>query len=472
MMPIDLRFTAAVFGFAPSDPVGKDETMDTPGTQAKARLERGRALRDTTPRSSHAVWTPKGSRDPLALLELASKGRLQDLVPLRNTRMVESAFTFFRGSAIVMAADLADSPVTGLRVQACGDAHCLNFGGFATPERNLIFDVNDFDETLPGPWEWDLKRLVTSMVLAGRSLGLKKRESMSAAVTAAQAYRMRMRELAFMPALDVFYQKLDATKILDAARSAGVRRRRGRIADDAATTSVRAAVEKFTDIVDGERRFIDDPPILFHSSKTEQHGFEVEEIIAQYAQTLAPDVRVLFDRYRLIDHAIKVVGVGSVGTRCAVALFSADDDDSMILQIKEARPSVLEPYVGKSAYGNQGERVVRGQRLMQSASDALLGWASSGEHDFYVRQFKDMKASANFADADIYQLREYARYCAVALAGAHARSGEDDAIAGYIGKSDVFDRAIVEFAMTYADQAEADHAQFVAAIATGEVEAA
>ena len=445
--------------------------METPGARARAHLEHGRALRENFPRSSHADWTPQLDRDPLAMLETAAKGRLPHLVPLRNSRMVESPFTFFRGSAVIMAADLAKTPVSGLRVQACGDAHCLNFGGFATPERNLIFDVNDFDETLPGPWEWDVKRLATSMVLAARQLGLKKRESATAAVAAVAAYRERMRELAFMPALDVFYQKLDAAKILDAARSTAVRRRRGRIADNAATTSVRAAVEKLTEIVAGKRRFIEDPPLLVHSNVTERSGFHVEEILVAYAQTLDPDVRVLFDRYELIDQAIKVVGVGSVGTRCAIALMSADDNDSMILQIKEAGPSVLEAYLSKSEYENHGERVVRGQRFMQSASDALLGWASSGEHDFYVRQFKDMKVSAKLDGADIYQLREYASYCAYALASAHARSGEDDAIAGYIGKGDTFDRAIVTFAMNYADQAEADHAQFVAAIATGKVKA-
>ncbi|GAC1416956.1 MAG: DUF2252 domain-containing protein [Candidatus Velthaea sp.] len=445
----------------------------TSDTVTQELMAEGKARRADVPRSSHGEWVPSENRAcPVELIDASARGRLQGLVPLRNTRMVETPFTFFRGSAIVMAADLASTPVSGLNVQSCGDAHCLNFGGFATPERNLIFDLNDFDETLPGPWEWDLKRLVTSVVLAGRQNKFKERDSRVAALAALQSYRTRLADLASQPALNVWYARLNATEILDSARSAASRRRRNTIAGEAATASVAAAVEKFTELVDGVRRFKEDPPILFHSTATDHHGFDVEHIFKEYAHTLPRDVRVLFERYTLIDHAIKVVGVGSVGTRCAVGLFEARKGDSLILQVKQATPSVLEPYLQKSPFENQGERVVQGQRLMQAASDVFLGWAKSGDHDFYIRQFKDMKASADLEAADAYDLREYAHYCAWALAAGHARSGDAAAISGYIGKSDVFDKAILKFACAYADQAELDHATFVKAIEKGVLKAA
>ncbi len=430
------------------------------------RVSEGKRLRSKVPRASHGAWTPPAGRDPLALLAAAEADRLQRLLPLKNERMEETPFTFFRGSATVMAADLAHTPVTGLMVQAGGDAHCLNFGGFATPERNLIFDLNDFDETLPGPWEWDLKRLVTSLLLAGRQNGFKERASKIAVLAAAEGYRVAMNVLATMPALDIFYARLDAEKILDAARDAAVRVRRNRIADEAATASVRAAVDQFTELVGGERRFREEPPVLFHSAETEHTGFDIETIFARYVDTLGVDVRTLYERYALIDHAIKVVGVGSVGTRCGVGLFAAADDDMLILQVKEARASVLEPYLGKSAYANQGERVVRGQRLMQAASDVFLGWSSSGDHDFYIRQFKDMKASADLAAADQYQLREYAHWCGRALATAHARSGDPAKLAGYIGRRTTLDRALLAFALAYAEQVEQDHAAFKASLSS------
>ena len=434
------------------------------------RLEYGKNLRTGVPRSSHAQWEASADRIPAKrLIDAHSKGRLGGLVPLRNARIAETPFTFFRGSAVVMAADLARTPATGIIVQACGDAHCLNFGGFATPERNLIFDLNDFDETLPGPWEWDLKRLSTSIVLAGRERGFKKRDIAIATLAALQAYRTRIRDLASEPVLNVWYSRLDARHILDEARSENERRRRGTIAGEAATASIANAVAKFTEVVDGQRRFKDDPPTLFHSPITERTGFDMEEIFATYRDSLRDDVKTLFDRYTMIDNAIKVVGVGSVGTRCAIALFHSHDDDAIILQVKQALPSVLAPYVSPVKFSNQGERVIHGQRLLQSASDVLLGWASSGGHDFYVRQFKDMKASADLDAADKNDLREYARYCAWALAAGHSRSADAAAIAGYIGRSDVFDRAMLDFSVAYADQAERDHGEFVAAIEQSEL---
>jgi uncharacterized protein (DUF2252 family) len=432
-------------------------------TNAHTRAAAGKALRTSVPRESHAAYDLAWpGRDPLALLDAVAQNRLAYLVPLRDERMAGTAFTYFRGAAVVMAADLAHTPATGLRVQACGDAHCLNFGGFASPERNLLFDVNDFDETLPGPWEWDLKRLITSIVIAGRDNALRKRDIRNAALVTAEAYRTRMAGLAALPALDVWYTRLDAAKILDDAKTYTAKRQRSKIADQVATDSIHDAVAKLTVGTGMERRFKDDPPRLFHSTETDRNGFDIEQILTEYTTTLTPEMQFLLSRYSVIDSAIKVVGVGSVGTRCAIVLIAADDHDPMLIQVKEATPSVLEGYLEPSTFSNHGERVVRGQRLMQTASDAFLGWASSGKNDFYVRQFKDMKTSANLTDVDAGQLAVYGRYCAFALAAAHARSGDAAAIAGYLGSSDAMDRAVLTFAEAYADQNALDHAFFSA----------
>jgi uncharacterized protein (DUF2252 family) len=434
-------------------------------TSARARGAAGKALRTRVSRESHAEFSPAAyARDPPALLDASAQSRLRYLVPLRDERMADTAFTYFRGAAVVMAADLAHTPSTGLRVQACGDAHCLNFGGFASPERNLLFDVNDFDETLPGPWEWDLKRLVTSIVIAGRDNGLRKRDIRAAALATTNAYRTRISRLAALPAIDVWYARLDATDILAEARTFAQRKQRSKIAEQVATDSIRDSVEKLTTGLGTARRFNDDPPRLFHSSETDRSGFDVEQILAAYVLTLTPEMQFLLGRYTMIDHAVKVVGVGSVGTRCAIVLLIADDHDPLLLQVKEALPSVLEGYLEPSDYANHGERVVRGQRLMQTASDAFLGWARSETHDFYVRQFKDMKSSANLDNVDGDQLCVYGRYCAFALAAGHARSGDAAGIAGYIGGSDTLDRALNEFADAYADQNAHDHAVFSARV--------
>lgn len=396
------------------------------------------------------------------MLETLAKKRLPYLVPLRDERIAETPFTFFRGTAVVMASDLARTPSTGITVQACGDAHCLNFGGFASPERNLLFDVNDFDETLRAPWEWDLKRLVTSIVIASRDNGHRPGQARAAAGATAAAYRHHMRTLATLPALDVWYARLDATEILYEAKTIAAKRRRRTIAEQVATGTIHAAVEKLTTGTGRRRRFRDEPPALFHSPATEHTGFDVEEIFVEYRRTLSHDMQHLFDRYTPVDHAIKVVGVGSVGTRCAIALLNADDHDPILLQVKEALPSVLEPYTAASPYGHHGERVVRGQKLMQTASDAFLGWASSGSRDFYVRQFKDMKSSADLEGVAPDELRIYGRFCAFALAAGHARSGDAAGIAGYLGNGQTMDRALVAFAEAYADQNERDHASFAA----------
>jgi uncharacterized protein (DUF2252 family) len=432
-------------------------------TLARERAAAGKLLRKDVPREAHGHYEPASGRpDPLEMLDALAKRRLPFLIPLRDERIAETPFTYFRGTSIVMACDLANTPKTGLTVQACGDAHCLNFGGFASPERNLLFDVNDFDETLPGPWEWDVKRLVTSILIAGRDGGHTGDEARAAASATAAAYRLHMRTLATLPALDVWYARLDATKILDEAKTIAAKRRRRKIGEQVATETIHATVEKLTSGTGFARRFIEDPPKLFHSSATEEKGFDVDAILTDYRTTLSPDMQHLLSRYRQVDHAMKVVGVGSVGTRCAIALFVADDHDPLLLQVKEALPSVLEGYVAPSAYATHGERVVRGQRLMQAASDAFLGWASSGKHDFYVRQFKDMKASADLDGVGPGELRVYGRFCAYALAAAHARSGDAAAIAGYLGAGKAMDRALVEFAEAYADQNEADYVHFSA----------
>jgi len=435
-------------------------------TAAQRNAALGKGLRAKVPRAAHGAWFPASDRvDPLTLINRTAAGRLAYLLPVRYERMGENAFTFFRGTAVVMAADLAATPATGLLVQTAGDAHCLNFGGFATPERNVIFDLNDFDETLPGPWEWDIKRLATSIALAGRNAGIRARDTDTATLATLGAYRARMAALAAMPALDVWYSRLDAAKILDAAAEPDVRRRHDRIIEHAATEPIRSLVDKLTEVVDDTWRFREDPPRLFHSAETDRAGFDIEAILKAYTASLPAEIAHLYTRYHLVDHAIKVVGVGSVGTRCGIALLAADDHDPLLLQVKEAVPSVLAAHLPPSLYPNNGERVVRGQRLIQHASDLFLGWASSGERNFYIRQFKDFKASANLDDVDAAGLRAYGQVCSYALAAGHARSGNAAAIAGYLGKSDIFDRALVTFANTYADQAERDFAAFGAALA-------
>ncbi len=338
------------------------------------RLADGKALRDTVPRRSHAGWKrPAKRRDPIDILKASNRDRLPELVPVRYGRMLRSPFTFLRGSAGLMAYDLATTPTTGIRVQACGDCHLLNFGLFATPERNLIFDINDFDETLPAPWEWDVKRLAVSFVVAARDNHLTDRQAQAAAVECVRAYRVRLRECSTMSPLDVWYDRLDAQTIIDMAPNAKIRKFREQIVAQAQQRIGDYLYPKISGEVGGRRRLIDQPPVLFHVSAK---GFEsnVHEALAAYRSSLPDERRVLFDRYRLEDIAIKAVGIGSVGTRCFVGLFFSAENHPLLLQFKEACPSVLEPYAGKSVYENQGQRVVTGQRLMQSASDIFLGW--------------------------------------------------------------------------------------------------
>ena len=430
------------------------------------RKRAGKALRGAVPRSLHAHWRPsRKGRDAVALLKATDRGRIPRLVPIRYGRMLHSPFAFLRGAAAVMAADLARTSVSGLRVQACGDAHLMNFGGFATPERHLIFDVNDFDETLPAPWEWDVKRLAASVFVAARHLKLAQPRCAEATRAAVAAYRDSMALYAPMSTLERWYQRIDATEIAELGLKA-----KKRLGAEAPPHPVTAHLfPKVTEAVGDSRRFKEAPPLIFHPRKGDHTIDHVRRLLDRYRKSLPDDRRSLLERYALADVVIKVVGVGSVGTRCAVALLMARDDDPLFLQFKEARVSVLEPYAARSRYRNHGERVVEGQRLMQSASDLFLGWghAEDPRADFYVRQLRDHKTSADVEVMDFRHLLDYAHHCGRALARAHAKAGDAAAISGYLGKGGAFDGAIVRFAAAYADQTEADFAALERAAKAG-----
>jgi uncharacterized protein (DUF2252 family) len=437
------------------------------------RLADGKALRDTLPRASHATWNPPSKhRDPIAILEKSNEDRLPELVPIRYGRMLASPFTFLRGSAGLMAYDLATStPATGLRVQACGDCHLLNFGMFATPERNLVFDLNDFDETLPAPWEWDVKRLAVSFAVASRDSKLSDKDAREAAVECVRAYREHLREYSRMSALEVWYTRLDAESLVAMAPDEKAQKLRQQYIEKAHRRVGENLFPKIADQVAGRHRFVDQPPILFHVADAD---FEerVREGLDDYRQSLSDERRVLLDRHRLEDIALRVVGIGSVGTRCYVGLFFDEENHPLILQFKEACRSVLEPYAGRSRYDNQGQRVVMGQRLMQSSSDIFLGWARGRRgYDFFVRQLRDMKFSAPVEGFSAAQLKRYAEMCGWTLARAHAKSGDAASISGYLGKSDAFDQALGEFSLAYADQNEQDYAALVQAERSGRLEA-
>jgi uncharacterized protein (DUF2252 family) len=438
----------------------------------KERLAAGETLREALPREHHGAWKPPATRrDPIDVLEESNRDRVPELVPIRYGRMLRSPFTFLRGSAGLMAYDLAATPVTGLQVQACGDCHLLNFGMFATPERNLVFDINDFDETLPAPWEWDIKRLGASFAVAARDKGFTDKEAVALAVSCARAYREHLRECSKKGPLEVWYERLDAQTLIDAAPDAKARKIREDMARKARQRIGEYLVPKLASTADGKHRLIDQPPVLFHlSEKGAEKRFR--EGLEDYRRSLPDPVRVLFDRYRLEDWAVKVVGIGSVGTRCLVALFLSPEGHPLLLQFKEACPSVLAPYVGKSPYDNQGQRVVVGQRLMQSSSDIFLGWAEGrhGRH-FFGRQLRDMKFSLPIDALSSVQSNRYAQVCGSVLARAHAKSGDAAKISGYLGKSGAFDEAIGEFSLAYADQTVRDHAALVKACAKGRIKA-
>jgi uncharacterized protein (DUF2252 family) len=435
------------------------------------RRTAGKLLRDTV---AHAKWQAHGDRtDPLDILRAADKTRQPDLVPLRYGRMLQTPFTYYRGSAGVMAADLAGTPTTGIHVQACGDAHLMNFGGFATPERRLIFDVNDLDETLPAPWEWDVKRLVASFVLAARSNGLSDANGRDAAIACARSYRRTTRDFSNQDVLETWYARLDEKQflaMLPQYQRVVVERR---IAKTTLHSSAELVYPKLVEETEGQPRIRETPPTLFHAedSKNADYMDLMRDVLAKYLETLTEDRRVLFDRYALVDVAVKVVGIGRVGALCLVGLMISIAGHPFFLQVKEANASVLEAYAGKSVYAHHGERVVQGQRLMQPASDLFLGWATGpqGRH-FYMRQLRDVKLSAHIETYDAAMLSIYAKACGWVLARAHAKAGDPWMISGYLGSSGEFDTAMGEFALAYADQAEHDHAALQRAVRAGVID--
>ncbi|MET7744871.1 DUF2252 domain-containing protein [Streptomyces sp. NPDC005385] len=453
----------------------------------RERAERGRAARSHTPRSSHAEFDPgPGRADPVDVIESQSATRVQELVPIRYGRMSESPFRFYRGAAAIMAGDLATTPSTGLRTQLCGDAHLLNFRLLASPERNLLFDINDFDETLPGPWEWDVKRLAASMVIAGRENGFTDAERGAVVEATVRSYRTQMRRFAGMSNLAVWYTRGDPEQLR--AMVTGRLHKRGRkyVAKTLAKARTRdnlQAFDKLTEMVDDERRIIPQPPVITRIDDllpdVERGELEsmIRSMVGHYGQTLATDRQHLLGQFTMVDMARKVVGVGSVGTRCwIVLLLGRDGEDPLFLQAKEAGESVLAPYAGASRFSTQGERVVAGQRLMQATSDIFLGWehihAPDGvERDFYVRQLRDWKGIVDPSLMIPRGLALFGELCGATLARAHARSGDRIAIAAYLGGGDVFDKAVARFAELYADQNERDHQALLDAVNTGRVTA-
>jgi len=444
------------------------------GMSFEERLAAGKALRDACPRKAHAAWKAPADRpDPVQLVLEAEKGRLPELLPLRHGRMVRSAFTFYRGAALTMASDLASTPVTGIRVQCCGDAHLCNFGGFATPERRVIFAINDLDETLPAPWEWDVKRLAASFVVACRDKGLSDAAAKDVVMSCVRTYRESMAEFSGLKTLELWYRALSAEELI--AGLPPELRKRGikRIQKEAAKSR---GEEMFPKLVEhkGDMPIIKDQlPTIFHA-KGHAPG-EVQKIIREaidtYRDTLPYASQSLLDRYELRDAAIKVVGVGSVGTACWVLLFVADQNDPFFLQVKEARASVLEPYAGRSVFPNHGQRVVNGYRLMQPASDIFLGWGHGPKRHYFMRQLRDVKISIPVETLSRAELDIYATWCGRALALSHARAGSSATLSGYMGKSDAFDRALAAFSVAYADQNERDHAALALAVRKGKVKA-
>jgi len=457
-----------------------------PHLSVSERVARGRAARAEVPRARHAIYEPPARRvDPVKLLERQAKTRVPELVPIRYGRMLVSPFTFYRGAALIMASDLAATPRSGLTVQCCGDAHLSNFGVFASPERNLMFDLNDFDETLPGPWEWDVKRLAVSMLIAARNNEFSAKKQDQVVLDTVARYRTAMAEFASMNNLAVWYAHLEIEKALEELgpqlKPAAVKRTEKALAK-ARTKDSMAAFSKLTEVVDGEARIVAEPPLivpirdLAEGQEREEMFDALNELLRSYRATLEHDRRVLLEEFRLVDFARKVVGVGSVGTRAWIGLLlGRDGKDPLFLQMKEAEASVLEGFLGPSEFANHGERVVTGQRLMQASSDIFLGWlhveegTDGRERDFYGRQLKDWKGSAEVDQMVASGLSAYGELCGWTLARAHARSGDRIAIAAYLGKGDAFDRAIVEFCHAYADQNERDYAALAKAVESGRI---
>ena len=443
----------------------------------KDRLQAGKALRERVPRDRHGGWTPAANRpDPIDLLIRSNEARLPDLVPIRNGRMLTSPFAFLRGSATVMASDLSQTPTTGVRVQACGDCHLMNFGAFATPERQLIFDINDFDETLPAPWEWDVKRLTASFAVAGKYIDLSEGDSRATCEAAVRSYRKSIAMYSQLRVIDIWYAHEEVEQLIKGLPDPEWQRRwRARIAKERAHSLVEHEFPKLAAHKGQKPRIRDNPPLIYHLPGETNHEFHRSTIAShsEYLESLAPHYRAIIERYKLMDVAVKVVGVGSVGTLCMIALLMASDDDPLFIQVKEADASALEPYAGASEFQNHGQRVVVGQRFMQAASDMLLGWAHGKVRgrDFYVRQLRDMKMCVVLEAMDRNSLKYYAKVCARVLARAHARSADPALIAGYLGNSTVFDEAVAQFAMDYSAQTDRDHQSLAEAVRSGRIEA-
>jgi uncharacterized protein (DUF2252 family) len=461
-------------------------TARAPHLSVAERVTRGKVARAEVPRSNQAAYEPPPDRpDPIELLQAQAQSRVPELVPIRYGRMLVSPFTFYRGAAGIMASDLANTPSSGLKVQCCGDAHLSNFGVFASPDRRLVFDINDFDETLPGPFEWDVKRLAVSMLIAARDDGFGRKDQDRIVLDTVSGYRTAMREFAAMTNLAVWYARMEIESVLqDYASQFAARRvkRTEKVLAKARTKDSMSAFAKLTQQVDGHYEIVDQSPLIVPlrvliPGPQQETVFEwLHKLIRSYRNTLDHDRRVLLEEFRLVDFARKVVGVGSVGTRAWIALFfGRDEEDPLFLQVKEAEASVLEEFLGKSTFRNHGQRVVTGQRLMQASSDIFLGWLHVAEgmdgraRDFYVRQLKDWKGSAEIEQMVPEGMAVYGRLCGWTLARAHARSGDRIAVAAYLGRGDAFDRAILEFSKAYADQNDRDYQQLVEAVQSGRI---
>lgn len=438
----------------------------------------GKALRTTCPRTSHAAWkAPAGRRDPVELVLESEKERIPHLLPLRHGRMARSAFTFYRGAALTMAADLATTPSSSLRVQCCGDAHLCNFGGFGTPERKVIFSINDLDETLPAPWEWDVKRLAASFVVASRDNGIKDSSAKDIVMSCVRSYRESMAEFSQMKTLELWYQSIGVDELVASIKDPAFRKRAlARLQKEKARSVAEDIFPKLAEAKGGGHVIKDQLPSIFHAEGHPPGDVQqmVKDTFAGYRNTMPHAVQSLLDRFEIKDAAYKVVGIGSVGTACWVILFMAGEGDPLFLQVKEARASVLEPYAGASVFPNHGQRVVNGYRLMQPASDMFLGWTQGTaglRRHFFIRQLRDIKISVRVETFGAPEMDLYAAWCGRALAIAHARSGNSALLSGYMGKSDTFDQAIASFSMAYADQNEKDHAALKRAIKQGKVKA-
>jgi uncharacterized protein (DUF2252 family) len=454
-----------------SEPLSQASLLESvPDRRSKAR-----AMRDKVPRKSLGGWKAEKNRfDPVDVLIETSKGRVESLLPIRYGRMMASPFAFYRGAAAIMAADLSTTVSTGLHLQICGDCHLVNFGGFATPERKLVFDINDFDETTIGPWEWDVKRLCASLVVASRANGFSDSDAKDIAWEAADAYRAHIAEYAGMPLLEAWYDQIDLQEIIDHMRDAEMKKLVSKTVHKAVEhTAHTKEFVKLTVAGGTPPRIQDEPPLIYHDEETMNRvsPADRQKAFDEYRKSLLPERRVLLDRFDIVDSAVKVVGVGSVGTYCGIMLMVSGNGDPLFLQFKEARQSVIDPFVGRNPYTHCGERIVAGQRLMQSASDMFLGWTQGPARHFYVRQLRDAKVSPQVDLMREPNLRRYGRLCARALARAHSRSGDAVLLSSYLGKGEAFADAITSFSVAYADQNERDHAALVKAVRAGRLDA-